>query len=181
MSRIARVPVTIPSGVTVTTEGNRLIVKGSKGELQTHIPSAQVKLTPGDGIVTVTASSDTQESRAASGLVRTLTDKLVRGVTEPFTKALEFSGVGYRAVVEGQQLKLSLGYSHPIVMEIPAGITVEVKKQIITVTGSDAQAIGQFAANVRAHRVPEPYKGKGIHYVGEHVRRKAGKTGKAAE
>lgn len=179
MSRIARMPVTIPSGVEVKLDGSTLSVKGPKTTLSTHVPAELVKLTVASGVVTVAVAQDTQESSAAAGLVRTLVANLVTGVTDGFTKELVFKGVGYRAAVEGNTLKLNVGYSHPVELEAPEGISLEVKKNTIKVSGADRQAVGQFAANVRATRPPEPYKGKGIAYAGEHIRRKAGKAGKA--
>lgn len=180
MSRIAKQPVVLADGVSFLQEADKVVVKGPKAELRAHIPDGSVRITQSDGAVTVTAASDNQTDRAASGLVRNVIANLVRGVTEEFTKELEYSGVGYRAAAEGRKLTLNVGYSHPVVLEAPEGIAVAVQKNIIRVTGADRQAVGQFAANVRAVRVPEPYKGKGIHYVGEHIRRKAGKAGKAA-
>ena len=164
MSRIAKVSVELPSGVEVKPDGATLRVKGPNGELSTSIPAA---------------SQPTQESSAASGLTRSLLANLVKGVTESFTKELEFKGVGYRAAVEGNSLKLNVVYSHPVVLEAPKDVKLEVKKNVIRVTGPDRQVVSQFAANVRATRPPEPYKGKGIKYAGESIRRKAGKAGKA--
>lgn len=179
MSRIARQPVTVPSGVEVRLDGSTLSVKGAKATLSTHVPAELVKVNIASGVVTVESKDETPESSAASGLVRTLVANLVHGVTEGFTKTLEFKGVGYRAAVEGSTLKLNVGYSHPIELKAPEGISVEVKKATITVSGADRQAVGQFAANIRATRPPEPYKGKGIKYTDEQIRRKAGKAGKA--
>jgi large subunit ribosomal protein L6 len=180
MSRIARNPVPLPDGVTVTHEGDTVTVKGPKAELSTHIPHDQVKITVADGMVKVApAHADSPEASAASGLVRTLVANLVKGVTEEFVKELEFKGVGYRAAVEGDAVTLNVGYSHPVKLQTPKGISVEVKKNVIRVIGPDRHAVGQFAANIRAIRPPEPYKGKGIKYADEQVRRKAGKAGKA--
>ena len=179
MSRIARQPVTVPAGVEIKLDGSTLTVKGANASLSTHLPADQVKLTVADGVATIEPKFPTQESSAASGLVRSLVANLVHGITEGFVKELEFKGVGYRAAVEGSKLKLNVGYSHPVELEAPEGISLEVKKNVIKVSGADRQAVGQFAANVRATRPPEPYKGKGIKYVGEQIRRKAGKAGKA--
>ncbi len=179
MSRIARQPVPIPSGVELQLEGSTLSVKGSKGSLATHVPADLITLTVADGAATVKPKQPTQESSAAAGLVRTLAANLIQGVSEGFVKELEFKGVGYRAAVEGNTLTLNVGYSHPVELAAPEGISLEVKKNVIKVSGADRQAVGQFAANVRATRPPEPYKGKGIKYVGEQIRRKAGKAGKA--
>ena len=179
MSRIARQPVTVPSGVEVKLDGSTLSAKGPKTTLATHVPAELVKLTVAADVVTVAAAQETAESSAAAGLVRTLAANLVTGVTDGFTKELQFKGVGYRAAVEGSTLKLNVGYSHPVELKAPEGISIEVKKNTIKISGPDRQAVGQFAANVRSTRPPEPYKGKGIAYVGEHIRRKAGKAGKA--
>lgn len=179
MSRIARMPVTVPQGVDVKLDGDTLTVKGAKSTLSTHVPAELVKLTVAGGVVTVEAAQDTQEASAAAGLVRTLAANLVTGVTDGFTKELVFKGVGYRAEASGDTLKLNVGYSHPVELKAPEGISIEVKKSTIKVSGADRQAVGQFAANIRAVRPPEPYKGKGIAYAGEHIRRKAGKAGKA--
>lgn len=179
MSRIAKVPVELTDGVELKIDGATLSVKGPKGELSASFPADQVKIETVGKEVLVKAAHQTPSSSAASGLTRTLIANLVKGVAEEFTKQLEFKGVGYRAAVEGSNLKLNVGYSHPVVLEAPQGISLDVKKNVITVTGADRQAVGQFAANVRATRPPEPYKGKGIKYVGEQIRRKAGKAGKA--
>jgi large subunit ribosomal protein L6 len=172
-------PVEVPQGVDVKLEGDTLTVKGAKTTLSTHVPTELVKFQVADGVVTVEAAKDTPESSAAAGLVRTLAANLVTGVTDGFKKELVFKGVGYRAAVEGDTLKLNVGYSHPVELKLPEGVSAEVKKTTITISGADRQAVGQFAANVRAVRPPEPYKGKGIAYADEHIRRKAGKAGKA--
>lgn len=179
MSRIARMPVSVPQGVDVKLEGNMLTVKGAKSTLSTHVPAELVKTTIASGVVTVEAAQPTPQSSAAAGLVRTLIANLVTGVTDGFKKELEFKGVGYRAEASGNTLKLNVGYSHPVELKAPEGISIDVKKSTITISGADRQAVGQFAANVRAVRPPEPYKGKGIKYSGEQIRRKAGKAGKA--
>jgi large subunit ribosomal protein L6 len=179
MSRIAKQPVIVPDSVTVTVGNGEVTAKGPKGELSLHVPTNRVKIAIADGQAQVSAKSDLPEDRAASGLARNLIANLVTGVTDGFTKALEFSGVGYRAEVSGKTLKMALGYSHPVIHEIPEGLEVKVQKSTITISGIDRHAIGQFAANVRASRPPEPYKGKGIRYADEHIRRKAGKAGKA--
>lgn len=179
MSRIAKQPIPIPTGVTVTVSGDRAVVKGPKAELQAHVPGSRVQVTQTDGQLHVTAVSSAQSDRAASGLVRNILANLVHGATEEFTKELEFSGVGYRAAAEGRKLTLNVGYSHPVILEAPDGLSLTVQKNVIKVSGADGQVVGQFAANVRQVRPPEPYKGKGIHYVGEQIRRKAGKAGKA--
>lgn len=180
MSRIAKYPVELPSGVTVTLQGTDVTVKGPKAELTAHIPADLVELKISDTAVSVSAKTNSKQSRAASGLVRNTLANLVRGVSEEFTRELVYKGVGYRAVAEGRKLTLNVGYSHPVVLEAPEGISLAVQKNTIKVTGADLQAVGQFAANVRAVRTPEPYKGKGIAYSDERIRRKAGKAGKAA-
>jgi large subunit ribosomal protein L6 len=181
MSRIAKQPVPLTDGVTVKAEGDTLTAKGKFAEVSAHFPARLVKISQQDGAVTVQAASDSKESRAASGLVRSLVASLAAGAAEPFEKKLEFNGVGYRVVVQGDKLQLSMGYSHPVELDIPKGITAEVKKNVIGLKGSDAQVLGQFAAEVRDVRPPEPYKGKGIKYADEQVRRKAGKAAKGAE
>ncbi len=179
MSRIAKQPIPLPTGVTVTVTGDTAVVKGPQAELQAHLPGGRVTVSQTEGELTVAAASNAQADRAASGLVRNLLANLVKGASEDFTKELEFSGVGYRAAAEGRKLTLNVGYSHPVVLEAPDGISLAVQKNVIKVSGADRQVVGQFAANVRRTRPPEPYKGKGIHYVGEQIRRKAGKAGKA--
>lgn len=181
VSRIARRPVPLPEGVTLRTEGDTLVAKGKAAEVSAHYPSGLVKIVEQDGAVAVQAVSDSKESRAASGLVRSLAASLVAGAAEPFERKLEFSGVGYRAAVQGDKLQLNMGYSHPVELAIPQGVTAEIKKNVISLKGPDAQVLGQFAAEVRAVRPPEPYKGKGIKYADEIVRRKAGKAAKGAE
>lgn len=181
MSRIAKQPVNLSVGISWWQDGSTVTVKSTKTELKAHIPARQVTISETDGMLQVKPKSAEPADRAAAGLTRNLLKNLVHGVTEDFIKELEFSGVGYRVNVEGQMLTLMVGYSHPVKLAIPEGVTVAVQKHIIRISGPDLQAVGQFAANVRAVRLPEPYKGKGIHYVGEHIRRKAGKAGKATE
>ena len=179
MSRIGRLPVTIPAGVTVTVaEGNVVTAKGPKGTFTQQLnKDMQIKV---EGTsVTVARPSDDKEHRALHGLTRTLLNNMVIGVSEGFSKALAIQGTGYRAAMNGKKLVLTLGYSHPVEMEAPEGITIEVPSQTsIIIRGIDKQAVGQFAANVREKRPPEPYKGKGIKYVDEVIQRKEGKTGK---
>lgn len=179
MSRLAKRPVPLTEAVTVTVGQNEVTAKGPKGELSLHLPTERVKIGVADGQATIEPRTESVEDKAASGLARSLVSNLVVGVTDGFTKDLEFSGVGYRAEVSGKTLKLALGYSHPVTFQIPEGLDVKIQKQTISISGIDRHAIGQFAANVRASRPPEPYKGKGIRYADEHVRRKAGKAGKA--
>lgn len=178
MSRIGRAPIKIPAGVTVTVgENNSVHVKGPKGELSRTIHQ-DMKITIEDGVLTVARPSDDKMHRSMHGLSRTLINNMVIGVTEGFTKNLEISGVGYRATKQGKNLNLALGYSHPVIIEPPAGITLEAPTATtITVHGIDKELVGAIAANIRGWRAPEPYKGKGIKYAGEHIRRKEGKAG----
>lgn len=179
MSRIGRNPVPIPTGVTATLEADRLlIVKGPKGELRLNFhPLVNVNISETE--IAVTRDGEEKEKRALHGLTRNLIRNMVDGVTKGYTKRLEINGVGYRANVQGNKLNLSLGYSHPVEYTIPEGIQIAMdveKKNVIIVTGIDKQQVGQVAAEIRAYRKPEPYKGKGIRYENEYVRRKAGKT-----
>lgn len=178
MSRVGNKPVELPDGVDVTVDGNEVTVKGSKGELN-RVFHERMSFELDNGVVTVTRPDDTRESRALHGLSRSLLNNMVMGVTDGFSKELEIQGVGYRATLKGQNLELQVGFSHPVVVEAPEGITFEVPEQTrIIVSGIDKEQVGQVAANIRKVRPPEPYKGKGIRYVGEYVRRKAGKAGK---
>ena len=178
MSRIGRAPITVPAGVTVTVaEDNTVKVKGPKGELSRQI-HRDMKINVEGGVITVTRPSDDKEHRSLHGLSRSLINNMVVGVTDGFSKNLEINGVGYRAQKQGKNLNLSLGFSHPVVVEPPAGISFEVPSaNAITVNGIDKEQVGQIAAEIRAFRKPEPYKGKGIKYAGEHIRRKEGKAG----
>ena len=177
MSRIGKHPIAIPAGVTATVEGNTVTVKGPKGELkQSFAPSLTIKME--DGQITVTRPNDEKENRALHGLTRTLIHNMVVGVTDGFKKELEIQGVGYRAQKTGNELVMNLGFSHQVVFEDNADITIEVPSpNRIVINGIDKQKVGQFAAEVREVRPPEPYKGKGIRYVGEYVRHLAGKAG----
>ena len=178
MSRIGRVPIAVPAGVDVTiTSGNEVTVKGPKGELTRKIhPAISVKL-DGD-VINVTRASDTSENRSLHGLTRTLVSNMVTGVTDGFSRELEVNGVGYRASKENNKLVLNVGYSHQVVVEETDQIKIDVPAaNRIIVRGIDKQAVGQFAADIRKKRPPEPYKGKGIKYVEEVIRRKEGKTG----
>ena len=178
MSRIGRLPITVPGGVTVSQEDRVVTVKGPKGELQLTIPDP-IEVAIEDSTVTVTRPDDERESRALHGLVRTLINNNIIGVTEGFQKTLEVVGTGYRVASKGQSLEFALGYSHSITVEPPAGVTFSVEgNDKVTVSGIDKQAVGEAAANIRKLRKPEPYKGKGVRYEGEYVRRKAGKAGK---
>ncbi len=178
MSRIGRAPITIPAGVTVKIDENNLVqVKGPKGELSRRI-SQVLKINIEGNILTVSRPSDDKSHRSLHGLSRTLIHNMVVGVTEGFTKNLEITGVGYRAAIQGKNLSLALGYSHPVVIVPPAGISLEAPSPTsISVHGIDKELVGAVAANIRKWRVPEPYKGKGIKYAGEHIRRKEGKAG----
>ena len=178
MSRIGKKPVTVPAGVTVTIDGTTVSVKGGKGEL-TRTFSGLVTIAQEGSEVLVTRNDESTESNAQQGLTRTLIHNMVIGVSEGFSKKLELTGVGYRAALKGTGLDLSLGYSHPVLVDAPEGISFEVPDNThIVVKGISKEQVGQVAAEVRDKRPPEPYKGKGIHYEGEHIRRKLGKAGK---
>jgi large subunit ribosomal protein L6 len=178
MSRIGKLPINIPAGLDITiSEGNDVKVKGPKGELSTKINS-DMKVTIEDGVLIVERPSDRKDHRALHGLSRALINNMVVGVTDGFSKTLQIVGVGYRAALQGKKLVLSLGLSHPVEIEEPKGITFEVPDQTtIIISGTDKQAVGEVAATIRKRRPPEPYKGKGIRYKDEYVRRKVGKTG----
>ena len=176
MSRIGKAPIPIPQGVEIKRAGSTVEVKGPKGTLSYTIPEG-VSIQVDDGVIHVTRKGNAKRERSLHGLSRTLIANMVTGVTAGFEKALEIVGIGYRAALQGRNLQLSLGYSHPVIYPVPEGIEVEVEKQNkITVKGIDKQQVGQVAAEIRSFRKPEPYKGKGIRYVGEQVRRKAGKA-----
>ena len=178
MSRIGKKPVPIPKGVTVTIDGQKVTVKGSKGELSRELPESISFAQEGDEIL-VKQKNDSRVARQCYGLTRTLIANMVEGVSNGYEKKLEIQGVGYRASLQGQKLVLSLGYSHPVEFEPPPGITFAVEKNTnLTVTGIDKEVVGNTAARIRAARPPEPYKGKGVRYAGEQIRRKAGKSGK---
>jgi large subunit ribosomal protein L6 len=175
MSRIGKTPIEIPAGVSVSLDPGRVIVNGPLGELNQQVP-LRMKLEQADGEIVVSRPTERGDDRALHGLTRSLIANMVEGVTKGFEKRLEIQGVGYRAALRGQALELSVGFSHPVVVEPPAGITFEVPTPTeILVKGIDKQQVGQTAAEVRAVRPPEPYKGKGIRYEGEYVRRKVGK------
>ena len=179
MSRIGRLPVALPAGVQVTVDGDNLVtVKGPKGQLQEQI-SKKINVEISEGVLNVTRDSDYREERSQHGLARTLINNMVVGVTQGFEKKLQLVGVGYKAEKQGKKLVLHLGYSHPINMEDPEGISTECTTATeILVKGIAKAEVGNYAANIRAWRRPEPYKGKGIKYAGEVIRRKEGKTGK---
>ncbi|HEX2150142.1 MAG TPA: 50S ribosomal protein L6 [Actinomycetota bacterium] len=178
MSRIGKEPITVPAGVDVTLEPQFVRVKGPKGTLERALPKDIVVSREGNTI-TVTRPTESGEHRSLHGLTRTLIANLVQGVTEEYTKNLEIHGVGYRCALKGNTLELSLGYSHPVVVETPPGISFDVPTPTrITVRGADKELVGQVAANIRAKRKPDPYKQKGVRYAGEVIRKKAGKTSK---
>jgi large subunit ribosomal protein L6 len=178
MSRVGNKPVDVPAGVDVQVDGSSVKVKGAKGELE-RIFNERISFDVSDDVVTVTRPDDSRESRALHGLSRALLNNMVVGVSAGFVKELEIHGVGYRAALKGRDVELMVGFSHAVVVEAPEGITFEVPDpNKIIVTGIDKEQVGQVAAGIRKVRPPEPYKGKGIRYVGEYVRRKAGKAGK---
>jgi len=179
MSRIGKMPVVVPGGVDVKiAEGNFMTVKGPKGTLERKL-SSDMNIALEDGQLIIKRPSDLKKFKSLHGLTRTLINNMVVGVTEGYTKTLEINGVGYRAAKSGNKLTLTLGYSHPVEMTDPEGVTSEVEgNNKIIVSGIDKEKVGQYAANIREKRPPEPYKGKGIKYDNEHVRRKAGKAGK---
>ena len=175
MSRIGKKPVTVPSGVTATVEGQTVKMKGPKGQLQ-FVVHDDVEVKFENGQVKFNPRTDTNRARAMYGTARAQVQNLVEGVTKGFEKKLEITGVGYRAAMQGKNLQLALGYSHDVVFSIPEGITIAVPKPTeITITGNDVQRVGQVAAEIRAFRPPEPYKGKGVKYVDEFIFRKEGK------
>lgn len=177
MSRIGRMPIDIPAGVTVKLDGQVITVKGPKGEL-TRTLHPNIKVTVNDNVITVERPNDEKENRALHGLTRALIANMVTGVSVGFKKELEIVGVGYRAQMKGKKLALTLGFSHPLELDPPEGITIECPSATqIVVSGPNNEHVGEFAAKICGYRLPEPYKGKGIRYVGEHVRRKAGKAG----
>lgn len=178
MSRIGKMPVVLPKGVTVTIDGTTVKVKGPKGELSQTFHS-DMTIRQQDGRILVEKPDDPAYD-AMHGMVRALINNMVKGVSDGYSKTLEIEGVGYRGELQGRNLVLALGFSHPVPVEAPAGINFAVDKsqRVITIQGADKQVVGQVAAEIRALRPPEPYKGKGIHYQGEKVRRKAGKAGK---
>jgi large subunit ribosomal protein L6 len=179
MSRIGRLPIPVPSGVDVTISGADVKVKGPKGELQHTIITPITAERAEDGTIVVKRPDDERESRARHGLSRTLIANMITGVTEGYTKSLEIVGTGYRVQAKGSDLEFALGYSHPVPIPAPDGITFAVQSPTkFTVSGIDKQKVGEVAANIRKLRKPDPYKGKGVRYAGEVIRRKAGKAGK---
>jgi large subunit ribosomal protein L6 len=176
MSRIGKKPIPLPRGVIINVGNDALSVKGPKGELTRSLPYG-VAVNVSNGSIIVDRRDDSRESRAKHGLVRALLSNMVKGVTEGFERRLEINGVGYRAEVAGPKMTLALGYSHPIVYELPKGISAKVDKNIVILSGYDRELLGETAAKIRSFRPPEPYKGKGIKYMEEIIRRKVGKTG----
>jgi large subunit ribosomal protein L6 len=178
MSRIGRLPITIPAGVDVAIDGQVVLVKGPKGELS-HEVARPIQVAVDNGAVSVTRPDDERKSRSLHGLSRTLISNMIQGVTEGYTRKLEISGTGYRVLAKGTDLEFSLGYSHTILVKAPEGITFTVEgANKVTVSGIDKQQVGEVAANIRKLRRPDPYKAKGIKYEGEVIRRKVGKAGK---
>jgi large subunit ribosomal protein L6 len=178
MSRIGRMPVVVPAGVDVTISGREVSVKGPKGSLQLEI-AVPIEVSQSDGVITVTRPSDEGEIRALHGLSRSLIANMVTGVTEGYAKTMEIVGVGYRVQAKGKNLEFALGFSHPVPVSPPEGIAFRVETPTrFVVEGIDKQQVGEVAANIRKLRKPDPYKGKGVRYQGEQVRRKAGKAGK---
>ena len=178
MSRIGRMPIAVPAGVEVKNDNNCLTVRGPKGELTKQF-STELGIEIADGVITVTRPSDDKAHRSLHGLTRTLIANMVEGVTNGYSKTLEIEGVGYRAAKQGKQVNINLGFSHPVIIEETDAIKLDVPQpNRIVVSGIDKQAVGQFAAEVREKRPPEPYKGKGIRYAGERIIRKEGKAGK---
>lgn len=179
MSRIGKQPVPVPSGVDVTISGQNVSVKGPKGTLTLDVAEPITIDRGDDGAIVISRPDDERRSRSLHGLSRTLVANLVTGVTEGYTTKMEIFGVGYRVVLKGQSLEFALGYSHPVVIEAPDGITFAVETPTkFSITGIDKQQVGQISANIRRLRRPDPYKGKGVRYEGEQIRRKVGKTGK---
>ncbi|HHV21407.1 MAG TPA: 50S ribosomal protein L6 [Propionibacterium sp.] len=180
MSRIGKMPIAIPSGVDVAVDGQEVQVKGPKGTLTHRVPTPITIERNDDGQIEIKRPNDERENRSLHGLTRTLVSNMVQGVTQGYEKKLEIVGVGYRVISKGpQQLEFNLGFSHPVVVNAPEGISFTVEGPTkLTVVGIDKQAVGEVAANIRKLRKPEPYKGKGVRYAGEQIRRKAGKAGK---
>lgn len=177
MSRIGKLPIAIPSGVTITIEPDEITVAGGKGTLK-QFTMPGITVTQEDGEVLVKRANDEPKIRAKHGLMRALLNNMVQGVSNGFSKKLEINGVGYRVASQGAGLKLNLGFSHDVIFNLPAGVTAAVEQNTITVTGISKQQVGQVAAEIRALKKPEPYKGKGIKYEGERIIRKSGKSGK---
>ncbi len=181
MSRIGKLPITVPGGVEVTLVGSHITVTGSRGTLERSLPPSMI-IEVNDGVISVRRPTETTTHRSLHGLTRTLVANMVEGVSQGFTRQLDLVGVGFRAAKQGSDLVLSLGYSHPIRYTPPEGVTIDVPVPTqITVSGTNKEIVGQVAAKIRSFRKPEPYKGKGVMYRGEVIRRKAGKSGKAGK
>lgn len=177
MSRVGKQPIAIPSGVTITVDDNKVTINGSKGSLE-QFTMPGIKIRQEDNSLIVELDNDERLNRARHGLMRSLLNNMVTGVSQGFEKKLEINGVGYRVQQQGTDLKLNLGFSHDVIYKIPTGITASVEQNTITISGIDKQQVGQVAAEIRALKKPEPYKGKGIKYVDERIIRKSGKSGK---
>jgi len=177
MSRVGKLPIAIPSGVTITIDPAEITVAGGKGTLKQFTMDGVTVTQEGDQVI-VTRANDEPKIRAKHGLMRALLNNMVQGVSEGFSKKLEINGVGYRVAAQGADLKLNLGFSHDVIYKVPQGVTTQVEQNTITVTGISKQQVGQVAAEIRALKKPEPYKGKGIKYEGERIIRKSGKSGK---
>lgn len=180
MSKIGQLPITIPNGVTLEINGGTVNISGPKGKLEVNFKKDLLDVKVEEGQVKVSTKKDSKIARSVWGTTRMLIANHIKGVTEGWKKQLELVGTGYRSEVQGNKLVLTVGYSHPVNIEAPEGITFKVEKSVINVDGIDKQVVGQVSANIRASRPPEPYKGKGVKYVGEVIRRKAGKAAKAA-
>jgi len=177
MSRVGKLPIQIPNGVTITVDSDAIKVSGAKGNLETpQLDGITVKVE--DGVLTVTRANDEPKIRAKHGLMRALINNMVIGVSQGFSKKLELTGVGYRVAMQGTDLKLNIGFSHDVIYKVPQGVQVTTEQNTMTVSGIDKQQVGQVAAEIRALKKPEPYKGKGIKYEGERILRKSGKSGK---
>ena len=183
MSRIGKKPVTVPSGVNVSIEGRTVIAKGPKGQLQTVLPDERVEVNFDDGTINVTRANDEPQVRALHGLTRALINNMVTGVHEGWQKTIQIEGVGYRAEMKGSDLQMALGFSHPVIVTPPPGIEFDVdpRARQVFIRGADRALVGQIAANIRGLRPAEPYKGKGLRYLGEQIKRKAGKAGKVGK
>lgn len=175
MSRIGRQPITVPSGVTVTREGDVITVVGPKGTLHENLLPG-LNFSQDENVITISKQVENAQTQASFGLVRTLIANMVQGVSQGFERQLEINGVGYRAAISGSVVTLNLGFSHPVNFNLPSGVSAKVEKNVLTISGYDKQMVGQVAADLRALKKPEPYKGKGIKYIEERIRRKAGKT-----
>lgn len=177
MSRVGKLPIQVPSGVTITVDSDAVKVSGDKGNLET--PQLEgITVSIEDGVLTVSRGNDMPKIRAAHGLMRALINNMVQGVSQGFSKKLELNGVGYRVAMQGTDLKLNIGFSHDVIYKVPSGVQVAVEQNTMTVSGINKQQVGQVAAEIRALKKPEPYKGKGIKYEGERILRKSGKSGK---